>query len=104
MSPTLGAQDVIHPEMEGGLQIVRHTLLRLGYPLAEVQKYADVVRRESYDAEVNTDEERDALHGLREAAEEPGAGSAEEEAAGGAEEQGAARPETEGAKSADHGR
>ena len=40
----LGANDVIHPELEGGLQVVRHTLLRLGFPLREVQNYADVVR------------------------------------------------------------
>ncbi len=46
----LGAQDVIHPELEGGLEIVRHTLLRLGFPIREVQQYADAVRREHYDA------------------------------------------------------
>ena len=32
----LGAQHVIHPELEGGLEIVRHTLLQLGFPLREV--------------------------------------------------------------------
>jgi CPA2 family monovalent cation:H+ antiporter-2 len=32
----LGAQDVIHPELEGGLEIVRHTLLQLGFPLQEI--------------------------------------------------------------------
>ena len=26
----LGAQDVIHPELEGGLEIIRHILLQLG--------------------------------------------------------------------------
>ncbi len=57
----LGAQDVIHPELEGGLQVVRHTLLRLGFPLAEVQSYADLVRRESYDTDVDTDEEERAI-------------------------------------------
>lgn len=60
----VGAQDVIHPELEGGLEIVRHTLLRLGYPLREVQKYADVVRHEQYDTEINTDEEHRVLHQL----------------------------------------
>ena len=64
----LGAQDVIHPELEGGLQVVRHTLLRLGFPLREVQKYGDIVRRESYDVAVNSDEEHRALLGLLEAA------------------------------------
>ncbi len=50
----LGAQDVIHPELEGGLEIVRHTLLRLGLPPLEVQKYTDVVRRDHYDTGIST--------------------------------------------------
>lgn len=45
----LGAHDVIHPELEGGLEIVRHTLLALNYPLLEVQQYTDAVRRDQYD-------------------------------------------------------
>ncbi|HVR72388.1 MAG TPA: cation:proton antiporter [Vicinamibacteria bacterium] len=65
----LGAQDVIHPEMEGGLQVVRHTLLRLGFPLREVQKYGDVVREESYDVALNTQEEHRALAQLLDAAQ-----------------------------------
>ena len=65
----LGATDVIHPELEGGLQVVRHTLLRLGFPLRQVHKYADAVRRESYDVAVTTQEEHRALAGLLEAAE-----------------------------------
>ncbi len=60
----LGAQDVIHPELEGGLEIVRHTLLRLGFPMWEVQKYADTVRREQYDVGLNPDEEHRVLHQL----------------------------------------
>jgi len=44
----LGADDVIHPELEGGLELLRHTLLHAGYPLREVQRYARAVRRESY--------------------------------------------------------
>lgn len=66
----LGAQDVIHPELEGGLEIVRHTLLRLGFPLREVQRYADVVRRhEHYDLPINSDEEHSILHQLMHAAQ-----------------------------------
>jgi CPA2 family monovalent cation:H+ antiporter-2 len=64
----LGAQDVIHPELEGGLEVVRHTLLRLGFPLREVQKYTDTVRQEHYDLAVNTDEEHRALNRLIRAA------------------------------------
>lgn len=60
----LGAQDVIHPELEGGLEIVRHTLLRLGLPPVEVQKYTDVVRRDHYDITVSTPEEYRLLEQL----------------------------------------
>ena len=64
----LGALDVIHPELEGGLEIVRHTLLRLDFPLREIQEYTDVVRRENYDVTIQTPEEHRALHLLRDAA------------------------------------
>jgi CPA2 family monovalent cation:H+ antiporter-2 len=50
----LGAQQVIHPELEGGLQIVRRTLLQLGFPLNKVQEYADAVRGDYYDSSINT--------------------------------------------------
>ena len=42
-----GAQVVIHPELEGGLHLLRHTLLELGYPLQDVYKYADAVRADA---------------------------------------------------------
>jgi len=64
----LGAQDVIHPELEGGLEIVRHTLMRLGFPLRAVHKYADAVRRDNYDVGVDTGAEHRALVGLLHAA------------------------------------
>jgi CPA2 family monovalent cation:H+ antiporter-2 len=60
----LGAQDVIHPELEGGLEIVRHTLLQLGFPLQEIYRYTDAVRRDHYDMRVNTEEEHRLLHEL----------------------------------------
>ncbi len=44
----LGARDVIHPELEGSLEIMRHTLLGLGYSFERVQQYVDAVRRETY--------------------------------------------------------
>jgi CPA2 family monovalent cation:H+ antiporter-2 len=59
-----GAQDVIHPELEGGLEIMRHTLLALGFPLQEIIRYMDVVRRDHYDMQVNTAEEHRLLHDL----------------------------------------
>ena len=64
----LGAQDVIHPELEGGLEIVRHTLLQLGFPSQEIYRYTDAVRRDHYDLTLNTEEEHRLLHELLEAA------------------------------------
>lgn len=52
-----GARYVIHPELEGGLEIVRHMLLLLGYPLGQVQQYIDAVRRDAYDTSFDTPEE-----------------------------------------------
>jgi monovalent cation:H+ antiporter-2, CPA2 family len=47
--PELGATFVIHPELEGGLEMVRHTLLQLGFPRREVDGYAEEVRRKHYE-------------------------------------------------------
>ncbi|HYF61571.1 MAG TPA: cation:proton antiporter [Herpetosiphonaceae bacterium] len=60
----LGAQDVIHPELEGGLEVVRHTLLRLGYPAGQVQHYTDAVRRDHYNDAINSPAERQILDQL----------------------------------------
>lgn len=65
----LGAQDVIHPELQGGLEIVRHTLLQLGFPLPEIYRYTDAVRRDHYDSHPNTEEEHRLLHELIDAAD-----------------------------------
>jgi monovalent cation:H+ antiporter-2, CPA2 family len=64
----LGAQDVIHPELEGGLEIMRHTLLKLGFPLQEIIRYMDAVRHDHYDTDINTEEEHRLLHDLIHAA------------------------------------
>ncbi len=63
----LGAQNVIHPEREGGLEIVRHTLLQLGFPSHEIYRYTDAVRHDHYDIHVNTEEEHRQLHALLDA-------------------------------------
>lgn len=60
----LGAQDVILPELEGGLEIMRHTLTRLGFPFTEVEDYAEAVRRDRYDISVSSRSEQDALDQL----------------------------------------
>jgi CPA2 family monovalent cation:H+ antiporter-2 len=69
---SLGAQQVIHPELEGGLQIVRRTLLQLGFPISKVQEYADVVRGDHYDSSVNTEQERQLLQDLLSASDNIG--------------------------------
>lgn len=68
----LGAQQVIHPELEGGLQIVRRTLLQLGYSLGRVQEYADTVRSDHYDLSINTEQERQLLNDLLSASDNIG--------------------------------
>ncbi|MFN8388560.1 MAG: cation:proton antiporter [Anaerolineales bacterium] len=60
----LGAEDVIHPELEGGLEIVRHTLLKLDFPVTEIIRYMDAVRRDHYDTQINSQEEHRLLHDL----------------------------------------
>jgi CPA2 family monovalent cation:H+ antiporter-2 len=54
---THGAHTVIHPELEGGLEVMRHTLLALEYPLIQVQHYTDAVRRDAYDTTITSHEE-----------------------------------------------
>jgi CPA2 family monovalent cation:H+ antiporter-2 len=69
---SMGARQVIHPELEGGLQIVRRTLLQLGFPLSKVQEYADLVRGDHYDSSINTEQERLLLHDLLNASDNIG--------------------------------
>lgn len=61
---SLGAHHVIQPELEGGLQVVRRTLLELGFSLRKVQQYTDAVRSDRYNLAINTDEERQFLNEL----------------------------------------
>jgi CPA2 family monovalent cation:H+ antiporter-2 len=57
-------KDIIHLELEGGLEIVRYTLLRLGLPLQEITRYTDAVRQDHYDFMINTEEEHQMLRDL----------------------------------------
>jgi CPA2 family monovalent cation:H+ antiporter-2 len=61
----LGAQDVIHPELEGGLEVVRHTLLALDFPADQIEPYTNAVRGDHYDTAVTSPKERQALDQLR---------------------------------------
>ena len=54
----LGARHVINPELEGGLEIVRHTLFELDYPMSRLQPYVDAVRRDAYRGRLDGDDER----------------------------------------------
>ncbi len=65
----LGAQHVVHPELEGGLEMVHDTLLQLGYPLREVHAYAEAVRRDAYNIETLSSAEHRTLHDLLVAAD-----------------------------------
>ena len=61
----LGARHVINPELEGGLEIVRHTLFELNYPMSQLQSYVDSVRNEAYQGRVDDDHEMaEAAHAL----------------------------------------
>lgn len=60
----LGANHIVHPELEGGMELVHHTLLSLGFPLQEVHRYAEAVRHDHYDFSVTTSAEHQSLHAL----------------------------------------
>jgi CPA2 family monovalent cation:H+ antiporter-2 len=57
---TDGAGEVVRPELEGGVEIVRRTLLELRLPVREVQRYTEIVRSEGID-----DAERPSLERTR---------------------------------------
>jgi CPA2 family monovalent cation:H+ antiporter-2 len=56
-----GVDDIVRPELEGGVEIVRRTLLDLDLPVGEVQRYADTVRREGLDGTERPSSERARL-------------------------------------------
>lgn len=60
----LGAEHVIYPELEGGLEMMRETLMCLGFSQSHVERYADAVRRDHYDLAITTQTERRALEKL----------------------------------------
>jgi len=52
----LGARHVINPELEGGLEIVRHALVELSFPVSRLQQYVDAVRRDAYQGRYDGDD------------------------------------------------
>jgi len=61
----LGAEDVVQPELEGGIELLRRTLVRLGLPLRSVQAYADAVRRQALAQDRGDDRHRLLEHLVR---------------------------------------
>ncbi len=61
---SLGARELIQPELEGGLEIIRHLLLELDYPLSEVYQYTEAVRQDQYNIDINSVEESQTLRNL----------------------------------------
>jgi len=59
-----GATDIVRPELEGGLEIMRRTLLGLEFPAQEVQRYADAVRSEGLAAIPARDDRAHVLEDL----------------------------------------
>lgn len=45
-----GVNDVVRPELEGGIELMRHTLLDLGYRPRQIQEYANDLRASGYEA------------------------------------------------------
>ena len=64
-----GARHVIHPEWEGGLELVHHTLLSLGFPPRQVHEYAESVRHDHYDLLIDAEAEHRSIHDLLRATE-----------------------------------
>jgi CPA2 family monovalent cation:H+ antiporter-2 len=60
----LGAKQVIRHDLEGGLELVSHTLMQLGFPAHEINSYTDAVRQDHYNSHIDTDEEHHLLQGL----------------------------------------
>ena len=61
----LGAEDLVQPELEGGIELLRRTLRRLGLPLRTVQAYADAVRRQELGGESGDHRHRVLEHLVR---------------------------------------
>jgi CPA2 family monovalent cation:H+ antiporter-2 len=60
----MGANRIVHPELEGGLEIVHQSLLQLGFPLRLVHEYAEAVRQDQYETQINSSEEHRSLHAM----------------------------------------
>ncbi|MPM30703.1 Glutathione-regulated potassium-efflux system protein KefB [bioreactor metagenome] len=60
----MGANYVVLPELEGGLELIHNALLELKFPLQEVHAYTQAVRRDHYNLENISNEEHRSLDDL----------------------------------------
>lgn len=51
-----GVEDVVRPELEGGIELMRHTLVDLGYNHKQIQSYANDLRASGYEALADGDQ------------------------------------------------
>ncbi len=66
----LGAEEVVQPEFEASIEVIRYTLAKLGYTSREIQRYSHQIRKEGYrqfQDEFNPDATPDLLEALGEA-------------------------------------
>ncbi len=66
----LGAEEVVQPEFEASIEVIRYTLAKLGYTSREIQRYSHQIRKEGYrqfQDDFNPDTTPDLLEALGEA-------------------------------------
>ena len=66
----LGAEEVVQPEFEASIEVIRFTLSKLGYTSREIQRYSHQIRKEGYrqfSDDFNPDATPDLLEALGEA-------------------------------------
>jgi monovalent cation:H+ antiporter-2, CPA2 family len=64
----LGATEIVLPEVEGGIQVVRQTLLLLDFPVRQVHSYTEAIRRQQLERPDARDEKVRVLDQLVHAA------------------------------------
>ncbi len=62
----LGVYEIVQPEFEAGLEMVRQVLARFDYSPADILRYSDAVHRESYGPFLGRPEPREAVRALDE--------------------------------------
>jgi CPA2 family monovalent cation:H+ antiporter-2 len=60
----VGATAIIRPELEGGIEMVRRTLLALKFPAYDVQRYTDAARRDELGVSAGADDRAKILEEL----------------------------------------